>query len=195
MRSLPHPRPLCRGVLQSVGAIHESPAGGGSPPLHSPSIDLVGADDHIRPPHPKAPSGRGLSRQWRDWGREQAVTCQMVRSIRPIPMSLLPPLSLRPRYRSATSLRLRCPAAATPGKAGLRLADRGAHCAWASSATGSAQARGPEGGFGAPQFSNFHSPSPVGNGFRPSAERINAFPTAPPSFTVGAIHESPAGGQ
>ena len=41
-----------------------------------------------------------------------------------------------------TNTRLRCPAAAAPDKAGLHLADRGAHCAWASSATGSAQARG-----------------------------------------------------
>ena len=41
------------------------------------------------------------------------------------------------------SPRLRCPAAAAPDEADLRLADRGAHCAWASSATGSAQARGP----------------------------------------------------
>ena len=99
---------------------------------------------------PTAPSGRGLSAEQADWGREQAVTCQMVRSIRPIPMSVLPPLSLRPRLRSATSLRLRCPAAAAPDKAGLHLADRGAHCALASSATGSAKAHGPEGGFGAP---------------------------------------------
>ena len=52
-------------------------------------------------------------------------------------------LTRNDRQKNApSSLRLRCPAAAAPGKAGLHLADRGAHCAWASSATGSAQARG-----------------------------------------------------
>ena len=49
---------------------------------------------------------------------------------------------LRPSQSATlTALRLRCPAAAAPDEAGLHLADRGAHCAWASSATGSAQAR------------------------------------------------------
>ena len=50
-----------------------------------------------------------------------------------------------PSQSPAATARLRCPAAAAPDKAGLRLADRGAHYACASSATGSAQARGPEG--------------------------------------------------
>ena len=39
--------------------------------------------------------------------------------------------------------RLRCPAEATPDGAGLLLADRCTHCAFASSATGGAKARGP----------------------------------------------------
>ena len=44
---------------------------------------------------------------------------------------------------SRTPVRLRYPAVATPDKAGLLPADRGTHCALASSATGSARARGP----------------------------------------------------
>ena len=44
--------------------------------LPNTPIEPVGADDHIRPPHPKAPSGRGLSAEQADWGREQAATLE-----------------------------------------------------------------------------------------------------------------------